>query len=154
VSPLQHLIVQIKDRSSVSLSEGIESVPSVLGSRSAIPAEEDGLPDMGLSDQPATQISARCRPRTTRYKVTTSDIAKLIQGVPQVSSIVTARDPQFHAAGALEIHIEYTAERTALGANRNYSETVYSIEWLSVGRARELLEDKAATVVDVEALQC
>jgi hypothetical protein len=97
--------MSFKDRALVSLSEGIESVPSALGSRSAIPAEEDGLLDMGLSDQPATQLSARCLPRTIRHKVTTSGIAELIQGVPQVSSIVTAREPQFHAAGALEIHI-------------------------------------------------
>jgi hypothetical protein len=131
--------MSFKDRASVSLSEGIESVPSALGSRSAIPA---------------TQLSAQCRPRTIRYKVTTSGIAELIQGVPQVSSIVTAREPQFHAAGALKIHIEYTAETTAPGTNRNDSEIVYSIEWLSAEKARELLEDKATTVVNVEALQC
>ena len=56
--------------------------------------------------------------------------------------------------GALEIHIEYTAETTAPGANRNDSEIAYRIEWLSVEKAREVLEDKAATIVDVEALQC
>ncbi|KNG50452.1 hypothetical protein TW65_02126 [Stemphylium lycopersici] len=135
--------ISFKDRASISLSEGIESVPSALGSRSAIPVEEDGLPDMGLSDQPATQLSARYRPRTTRYIVTISGIA----------DIVTAREPQFQAAGALEIHIEYTVETTALGTNRNGLEIVYGIEWLSVEKARELLEEKATTVVDVEALQ-
>jgi hypothetical protein len=143
-----------RDRKSVSLSERIQGVPSVLGSRSAVTAEEDGLPKMGLSDQPATQLSARCSPRTTRHKVTTCDIAELIQGVTQVSSIVVAHEPQCHTAGALEIYIEYTAEMAALGANRNDLEIVYSIEWLLVEKARELLEHKAAAVVDVEALQC
>jgi hypothetical protein len=54
----------------------------------------------------------------------------------------------------LEIYIEYTAEMAAPGANRNDSDIFYSIEWLSVEKARELLEHKAVAVVDVEALQC
>jgi hypothetical protein len=151
---LQKHSIPPKNRASVSLLKGIESVPSVLSSISAITAEEDGLPEMGLSDEPATQLSARCSHQRTRHKVTPSDIAELIQGVPQVNSIVVAREPQFHVAGALEIHIEYTAKMTAPGGNRNYSEIVYNIEWLSVEKARELLEYEAATVVDVEALQC
>jgi hypothetical protein len=122
--------------------------------RSAITAEEDGLPEMGLSDEPAKQLSARCSHQRTGHKVTLSDIAELIQGVPQVDSIVVAREPQFHVAGALEIHIEYTAKMTALGGNRNDLEIVYNIKWLSVEKARELLGHEAATVVDVEALQC
>jgi hypothetical protein len=74
--------------------------------------------------------------------------------VPQVNSIIVAREPQFHVAGALEIHIEYIATMIVPGANIIDSEIVYSIEWLSVEKARELIEHKAATVVDVEALQC
>lgn len=153
IARLQEHSIPPKDRESVSLFEDIESVPSVLSSRSAITAEEDGLPEMGLSDEPATQLSARCSHRT-RHKVTSSGIAELTQGVPQDNSIIVAREPQFHVAGALEIHIEYTATMTVPGANRNDSEIVYSIEWLSVEKARELIEHKAATVVDVEALQC
>jgi hypothetical protein len=90
-----------RDRKSVSLLERIQGVPSVVGLRSAVTAEEDGLPKIGLSDQPATQLSARCSPRTARHKVTTCDIAELIQGVTQVSSIVVAHEPQCHTAGAL-----------------------------------------------------
>jgi hypothetical protein len=150
---LQEHSIPPKDRESVSLLEGIESVPSILGSRSAITAEEDGLPEMGLSDEPATQLSSRCSHRRTCHKVTPSDIAELIQGVPRVSSIVVAHEPQFHVAGSLEIHVDYSAKTTAPGGNRSNSEIVYNIEWLSVEKARELLEHEVATVVDVEALQ-
>jgi hypothetical protein len=72
--------------------------------------------------------------------------------VTQVSSIVVAHELQCYTAGALEIYIEYTTKMAALGANRNDLEIVYSIEWLLVEKARELLEHKAAAVVDVEAL--
>jgi hypothetical protein len=50
--------------------------------------------------------------------------------------------------------MEYTADMIAPGENGNDSEIVYSIEWLSVEKAKELLEHKAATVVDMEALEC
>jgi hypothetical protein len=109
---------------------------------------------VGLLDEPATQLSTRSNHRRTSHKVTPSDTTELVQGVTQVHSIVVAREPQFHVAGALEIHMEYTAEKTAPGANINDFVIVYSIEWLSVEKARELVEHKGATVVDVEALQC
>ncbi|KAG9186464.1 hypothetical protein G6011_09572 [Alternaria panax] len=151
---LQEQSIPPKNRAPVSLLEGIGSVSSVLGSRSVITAEEHGLPEMGLSDEPVTQLSAQYSHRRTRHNVTPSDTAELIQGVPQVNSIVFAREPQFHVAGALEIHMEYTAKMTAPAANRNDFEIVYSIEWLSVEKATELIEHKGATAVDVEALQC
>ncbi|KAJ4286506.1 hypothetical protein N0V90_013206 [Kalmusia sp. IMI 367209] len=147
------IAISPKDRASLSSSKDIESISSVLGSRRTVTVEEDGVPEMDLSDQHATQISSRCSPQIIGNKITTSDTAELIQGVPQISSIVIAREPQFHTAGALELHIEHTAG-TASGAIRNNTEIVYSIEWLSVEKAKELLSHKAATIVDVEALQC
>jgi hypothetical protein len=98
-----------------------------------------------------TQLFARYSHQRTRHKVTPSHIAELIQVVPQVNNIAVAREPQFHVAGVLEIHIEYTV-MTASGRNRNDPEIIYNIDWLSVEKARELLGHEAATVVDVEAL--
>ncbi|KAL6149591.1 hypothetical protein ACJQWK_02824 [Exserohilum turcicum] len=108
---------------------------------------------MSLSDQVATQLSAQCSHRTTLHKVITCGTEELIQGLSQASSVV-ASETQFHTADELEIHIEYIAEMTPPGANRSDSEIAYSIEWLSVQKAREILEHKAAAVADIEALQC
>ena len=151
---LQEHSIPSKERESVSRIEGIDSVLSLLRSRSAITAEEDRIPEMSSSDRPVTQVSTRCSHRKTRNKFTPSDIAELIQGVPQMNSIVVARTPQFHIAGTVEIHIEHNTTITVPGADRKDSEIVYSIEWLSVENARALIENKAATVIDVEALQC
>jgi hypothetical protein len=36
----------------------------------------------------------------------------------------------------------------------NNLKIIYSIEWLSVEELRELLDHKAATLIDIEALEC
>lgn len=150
--PVEHSI-SLKNRASVYSSTDVESISSVLGSRDTLTAEEDRVLEMGLSDHHATQLSSRCSPRTNCRNSTTSRIAELVQGVPQVSSIATAHKPHFHTVGALELHIEHTL-RTTSGSNKNNAEIVYSIEWLSIEQARELLDHKTSNVVDVELLQC
>jgi hypothetical protein len=150
--PVEHSI-SLDDRASVYSSTDPESISLVLGSRSTLTPEEDRVPEMGLPDQHATQLSSRCNPRTKCHNSTTSHIAELVQDVPQVSNIVTAHEPHFHTAGPLELHIEYTSG-TASGSNKNNAEIAYSIEWLSVEKAKELLDHQAANVVDVELLQC
>ena len=145
--------ISLDDRASVYSSTDVESISLVLGSRSTLTAEEDRVPETGLPDQHATQLSSRCSPLTNCHNNTTSHIAELVQGVPQVSNIVTAHEPHFHTAGPLELHIEYTSG-TASGSNKNNAEIAYSIEWLSVEKAKELLDHQTAKVVDVELLQC
>ena len=140
-----------KKRASLTLLNN-EGVSSLLSLGSATTVEESKSPDTHLPERYAKQKSSQCSVETIRRKDSTRGTTKLVQGVPQTSSVGIARGTQFHTARGLELYVEHTAGPMS-GANTDNWEVPYSIEWVSVEKARALIDHRAAVILDVEALQ-
>lgn len=61
------------------------------------------------------------------------------------------RRTQFHTARGLELYVEHTVGPIS-GANTDSWEGAYRIEWVSVEKARALIDYRTAVVLDMEAL--
>jgi hypothetical protein len=141
-----------KNRASLALLEDEEGSSSLLSLGSTTTVEKDDIPEIHLSKRYATQESSQYGLQTTRRKGSSRSITELVQGVPQTSRVGIARGKQFHTARGLELHVEYTTAPIT-GIDTDNSEVVYSIEWVSVEKARALMDHRAAVVLDMEALK-
>ncbi|KAJ4986606.1 hypothetical protein SVAN01_07915 [Stagonosporopsis vannaccii] len=142
-----------EERISTSPSEEIETVPSILESEHSIAVEGDEIPETIKMATPRTSPSPGSEPLAISPSNGTSDACMLVQGIPHTVRVATTRNPLFHTTGVLEIHIEYAAEAEPSDEQREKSEIAYSIEWLSIDTARELVQNCAATLVDVETME-
>lgn len=142
-----------EDQVKAPISKDTDCDVPVLGSKRSIIAKGDEPSETPVMGDPTTaSIREQDPPMTSRSKET-PDTETLVQDIPQADRIST-HDPRFHTTGSLEIHMECAAEAAVSDTDRGQSDIAYSIEWLSVDRAKELAHDRATTVLDVEALQC
>jgi hypothetical protein len=142
-----------KVRTTLSLKDGSSCSSALNPKVSMIIAERDS-PTIGLSDWIATQaLSGDVHlPGTDSLQDTTAFDLELAQDTLRQDSIVIARESKSYSAGPLEISIEYAADAKS-DISRNSLKAFYSIKWLSIEEANELLGCKTASVVDVEALR-
>ena len=138
-----------------SSSEDVRSTGFVFDVGATTTVAEDDVETKQLN-----QVTPQLVPedyRTTQAPppdVTTDHSSRLLPKTSLLSkSVAVAYKPPVYTAGPLEIYLEYEIDSTpapSRGASRMLS---HEIRWLPAKEATELLKDKAASVIDVEALQ-
>lgn len=141
-------------RTFVVSSENILSASSALGMEAAVAVAKDDV-KTEPSNQNASQLALQtlCSPQALPSKSTANASGKLVPGKLLSNSVTVDRKSRLYAAGSFEIHIEYATDNLIVSSEGASKEIGYDIEWLQVEEAKEMLEHKASSIIDAEALQ-
>jgi hypothetical protein len=133
--------------------ENILSASPVLGMEAATTVAQNGI-NLKSSDQIASPPCHQdlCGPQLLPSKSTANDSGKLVQGRLLSNSVAVDHKSRLHTAGHLDIYIEYATDETITSSKGASKEIGYGIRWLPDEEAKDMLEHKTASIIDIEAL--
>jgi hypothetical protein len=82
-----------------------------------------------------------------------SDVVALVQGKTLACNVAVGIASPFYVAGSLETQIEYPIEEAMALSGGSASDIACRLEWIKLEEADRLYEHRAASIVDVAALQ-
>lgn len=140
----------------------VKDKPSIVSSTLAFPTSSGNMPGASSAiktgaaitkakEHAIVPLSNKTAPQSP-IKCTAHAGGDFVQGVMLSSTIVGGTKSRLYAAGPLEVQIQYAVEKARIsdGASKKLG---YGIEWLTGEEAGRLQEHRAASFVDVEALQ-